>query len=177
MFLLYFGVGVWKYLIFHLSDILRDEKLLLAVIDYWCFVFEPFNSVNYTFDDKQCDFFLIPMGFCSFRLIHYDYISISALHFCHPRCCNTDLNIFFLCMPGLLCLPLISLSVQINRQAPETCLICVIHHIEQHPFLQLHYRFALLTLQMNLCTTCVIMQTCSGKWLYNSDWLIDFHTV
>lgn len=167
-----------KYHVFHLSDIiLKGEKLLFAVIVCRCFVFESFNSVNHTFGDKQYDFSLIPTGFCS-RFSSYSL----WLHFnlCSAFLPSTLLYRFehiFLCMPGLLCLPLISVSVQINRQAPETCLICVIHHIEQRPFLQLHYRFALLTPQMNLCTTCVIMQTCSGKWLYNSDWLIDFHTV
>lgn len=53
----------------------------------------------------------------------------------------------FLCLPGILCLPFVSLGLQIDTRAPETWVICVIRHNEQHPFLRLRYRFAPPTLR------------------------------
>lgn len=69
----------------------------------------------------------------------------------------------FLRLPGILCLPFVSLSLQIDTRAPETWVICVIRHNEQHPFLQLRYRFAPAALQTNLCSACAIMQPSSVK--------------
>lgn len=132
------------------------------------------NKVHILFLQMQHFGFWIRVFRCHFFRGIFNISPDSLSKFLPPMLLFYRLGPIFLCLPGILFLPFVSLCLQINMLAPETWVICVIHHNEQHPFLRLHYRFAPPTPQTNLCSGCVIMLAYWVKWSHGPVWFIEF---